>query len=862
MLGDYAPSDWGIADKTEWVAEQPLEGEARMPALEGRDVVGFSEVASFAAGKMKTMPAHDGKPAHQVQRCPSGWYDDGRGTCRQGKAPQQAPSSPAQRMEQARKSGAWKGPTVKEESQEPPAQEPEPQPKPEPAAEPKPEPSEQKTKSLPSTEKATGASREIGDNFKIELTETNQQFLDKIKADGTWNGTEFVDLREVIGDQMSIAPRHLDAISRMLVTQGSDTTPWSKFGGDVKGGAGKIYAQAGELMTLAFSSLPAEQSKKLQSVIEQALAAQKANKVKNQIITNDWFQAAQNNSIAINHAISSNHGDNISVVGGAWDVKEEVEELGMKDYESEKGFSTDIYLKLSDGSLAQISLKKDTRVNFLNSGAGSYGKFIISAHAKNPSSPHYEEAQAYLKAIQTKESIANSLPPKTNAPRKKDGAEVVERWNNALETIRRIESEQWAQPDISYNNTVYSQQEETRLRDVLSSHSDQIKQFDLSSIDTDENSIRSSLYKGEGIREEELKLSKSDLKKLVKSGEISEEDKERILKAKDTSKELDKEAKSTASENKKLIEKANKTMKDKGLTWPELVDAITSQKVLNRDNRKLIHLAALNQNIDGYRDSVQTSHKAFVSAAIDAINNNPNMRDGMLEELKENFPIRDVAEGKEIMAIGDLSFNAETCRDIFGTTDFEVIKTGFKVAITDDGTPYLGWMGRAGDGPLLPLAKINVRQDGVGYGGGNIKHEMVLHPDFASRLRQSNAKEYGAGSGRTFSELEFEEMEKKKPTYEDYMEILRAKRASANSGEGANYADSMVFYRGKALGRCPAGTTRAGKTCVPGASATPQGPGYKQTDLGGLSRAQIQALSKAKSTEDIIKAHKKFNNNK
>ena len=105
-------------------------------------------------------------------------------------------------------------------------------------------------------------------------------------------------------------------------------------------------------------------------------------------------------------------------------------------------------------------------------------------------------------------------------------------------------------------------------------------------------------------------------------------------------------------------------------------------------------------------------------------------------------------------------------------------------------------------------------------------------------------------------------MEKKKPTYEDYMEILRAKRASANSGEGANYADSMVFYRGKALGRCPAGTTRAGKTCVPGASATPQGPGYKQTDLGGLSRAQIQALSKAKSTEDIIKAHKKFNNNK
>ena len=95
----------------------------------------------------------------------------------------------------------------------------------------------------------------------------------------------------------------------------------------------------------------------------------------------------------------------------------------------------------------------------------------------------------------------------------------------------------------------------------------------------------------------------------------------------------------------------------------------------------------------------------------------------------------------------------------------------------------------------------------------------------------------------------------------DYMEILKAKRASAASdgGQGANYADSMVFYKGKALGRCPAGTTRSGKTCVPGTSATQKAPGYKTPDLGGLSQAQVRALSKAKSTQDIIEAHKKSN---
>lgn len=94
-------------------------------------------------------------------------------------------------------------------------------------------------------------------------------------------------------------------------------------------------------------------------------------------------------------------------------------------------------------------------------------------------------------------------------------------------------------------------------------------------------------------------------------------------------------------------------------------------------------------------------------------------------------------------------------------------------------------------------------------------------------------------------------------TEADYLDILRRKKLK----EGANYADSMVFYKGKVLGRCPAGTTRAGKTCIPGASATPKGAGYKTPDLGGLSQAQVQALSKARSTEDIIKAHKKSNKN-
>ena len=131
MLGDNAPQDWGIADKTEWVAEKPFEGEAKMPTLEGRDVVGYNEVVEFAAGQLKQQPAHGNrKQAAMVQKCDPGFHAQGN-RCVQGGAPPK-PTSPAQRMEQARKSGTWRGPTIQERSQPQRASKPEPKPEPRP----------------------------------------------------------------------------------------------------------------------------------------------------------------------------------------------------------------------------------------------------------------------------------------------------------------------------------------------------------------------------------------------------------------------------------------------------------------------------------------------------------------------------------------------------------------------------------------------------------------------------------------------------------------------------------------------------------------------------------------------------------
>lgn len=88
-----------------------------------------------------------------------------------------------------------------------------------------------------------------------------------------------------------------------------------------------------------------------------------------------------------------------------------------------------------------------------------------------------------------------------------------------------------------------------------------------------------------------------------------------------------------------------------------------------------------------------------------------------------------------------------------------------------------------------------------------------------------------------------------KPTEADYLELIKLSR-------NPEYSDSMVYYKGKVLGRCPAGTTKVGRSCAP--SQKDMGPvtKYKKNALGGVSRKQIERLAKAKNTEQIMDAHK------
>ncbi len=175
-----------------------------------------------------------------------------------------------------------------------------------------------------------------------------------------------------------VPPRHLKALERMMNTKATgETAKWSHFS-NLPGGAGQISAQAGELMTMISTTLDDNQAQALfNSLMAHEQEQIKANpdlKIEGKrIVTKSWIQAAMNNRKAIRNRLAKEY-PGAQIVAGSWDTEGEVEAMGLKDYKKNKGFSTDAYFKIKtkDGQeiLDEVSLKKSTAVNFLNSGTG------------------------------------------------------------------------------------------------------------------------------------------------------------------------------------------------------------------------------------------------------------------------------------------------------------------------------------------------------------------------------------------------------------------------------------------------------------------------------------------------------------
>lgn len=397
--------------------------------------------------------------------------------------------------------------------------------------------------------------------------------------------------------------RYAKAIERMMNTQANKQTSNWKYFSDLPGGAGQISAQGGELMTMVGSAMTDEEFEEFATSLEKHEQSQLENNPKlkkegTRIITKSWIAATRKSRKAILDRVKKQYGEGAEIIGSAWDAEGEVEAMGLSDYKKNKGFSTDMYLKIkkSNGEeiLDEVSLKKDKNINFLNSGLG----------------------------------------------------DMVNNWDPELRGTATDPKE-------------YSKNERSRLvagaKDILPQSIQQKLESEISATES-----------GKGSR------GKS-----------------------------------------KAILKAIKAEADGG------------------NDKAIAYLKA---------DDVE--HRKMQEDAINQLNNNPKVREGLIKNIKEEFPLKAVSEGEETMAIGDMSLDKETMKVIFGTDDFDKLKENLSVKKSEKGEPYLVYKIDDLGNKTVKVANIVIRQDGRGYGGGTIRFEMKLHPELAKNLDTATKEVY------------------------------------------------------------------------------------------------------------------------
>ena len=442
--------------------------------------------------------------------------------------------------------------------------------------------------------------------------------------------------------------KYLTALERMLNTQPKGAaTKWQHYS-DIAGGAGQISAQAGELMTMMGATMSDKEWNEFSNSIlkhEQELkdnhqsVFMKKNKAGkwednpgSRIVDSTWVKAATQSRKAILGRLKDQYGDGVEIVAGAWDTKDDVEAMGMSDYSENKGFSTDMYLKVKKPNgeevLDEVSLKKSTYVNFLNGGAGSFSK-----------------------------------------------------WDEDL-------------PD-EINQAVYAQKAQERNTSYVSNNIDKI----------------------------------NELLKTPKGKEIAA-----VLKSKkfdSVEQILDPNTKGASRDKQKVLWTAINALADAGDK--------SAKEIVDRDKRE---------------------HAKFQEESVKAITENPKMREGMLNDIRSEFPLKAVSEGEETMAIGPFSLDKKTMKAIFGTDDYDKLKENLvaeppkqkldkkgKPMFDKNGepvmtAPYIGYKIET-SGEVFPVADIGIREDGRGY-GGQFKFEMKLNQKgFADRLRKAQSEVYG-----------------------------------------------------------------------------------------------------------------------
>ena len=528
---------------------------------------------------------------------------------------------------------------------------------------------------------------------------SDEDFENNKKIKKVENPISIEEIESKLPKPLPFPRKYLKVLHRLLNTKNKGKITISDFT-DAAGG-GTLESTAGEIMSMIGMSIT--DNEKANEFFDMIEAHAKNNK--DTIISESWARSGKEVRQGIIDRYNRAFGEgNWKFKNAAWDIKDEVEALGMEDYKRDKGFSTDVYFTLEvDGKtiLDEVSLKKDKQANLLNSTSGRMADIIIRGNATT------EEYERY-------DSLYGKLTSELSEDDKKFLEKIKEKYYT--EEI----------PD-NVKVSVVKKKQAKMHNDNLSKNSDAIrKEVDNFLSMSEEEQLKVMERLRIALNQKSKSWAKDNLDDYIKimeelkntEGELSLDKVNEAMSAHYTKKHPD------VPGDKKQTKK-NRTKRN----------AKTNTRNTQKTSALFQQLNPESETQKDWEKIVENSHD-HAKATADYLLSNEKAKQGLLKSIREDFPLQSLMTGEESMHLGGLSADKDTLKEVFGVDSFEELEQNLTVRETP---PPASIVYSVEGKESIPIAEINTRPDGIGY-GGSWKLEMKVHPKFAEELEKQNQK--------------------------------------------------------------------------------------------------------------------------
>jgi len=512
------------------------------------------------------------------------------------------------------------------------------------------------------------------------------------------------DMEHFFGKNTKFPKRYIKALERLMNLSDTPKPTITDVLKDV--GAGALNAQAGEIITMMGATI--EDPVKAAAFFEKLRQHASADTTEKPVITKSWIDSAERVRQGMFARYDEEYPNGWEMSSSAWDVGGEVESLGLTDYKENKGFSTDAYFvvgpKGGPGKLDEVSLKKGLAANLLNTTTGRVLDLIIRGNASPAELKRYNEITSKDKSKQTAQEKRDLDAIEKTYATKKYGFDENTNVDKVKEKQQKKQNDILVNPDfITHVTTASDNLSDAQIEEIADSMS--IKKADKAII---------------------IDIIKNDMPDLLKTLK-QPLDRKKLFNA-IMQLQVDNGIKVPRNKNGSFKFDSRKAGKYVVMmTRMAAMDDPTTDTAKGWSNPSDPNAPGLKESSNGHSTAVA---KQFLK--------NSEWRSGLIDSIKEDFPLKALFSNEEKMHLGEFGIDQAVLMEIFKPAkNFEQLKQGLTIS---DVPPPPGIVYQAtikGKNVTIPIAKMTNRPDGVGY-GENWKLEFSLHPGFKKSVKQAN----------------------------------------------------------------------------------------------------------------------------